>query len=138
MEKAMTSGQVDAKLMTIVRAIKQSIETSNTPGLSVNAHPNAFFLNVNGAVDLKRAAEQVLTSLESYVVAEQTKFEADVKKVEEKLWIEQRAGAVNIEDALARIRAKGELLVSGGAVEAAVAKVLSIFVPAKKADSPVL
>ena len=134
----MTSGQVDAKLMTIVRAIKQSIETRKTPGLSVNANPNAFFLNVNGAVDLKRAAEQVLASLESYVVAEQTKFEADVKKVEEKLWIEQRAGAVNIEDALARIRAKGELLVSGGAVEAAVAKVLSIFVPAKKADSPVL
>jgi hypothetical protein len=131
----MTTVQIDAKLMTIVRAIKQSIETSGTPGLSVNAHPNTFFLNVNGAVDLKRAAEHVLANLESYAVAEQTKFEADVKKVEEKLWIEQRAGAVSIEDALARIRAKGELLVNGGAVEAAVAKVLSIFVAPAKSTS---
>ena len=57
---------IDAKLMTVVQAIKQSIETSGTPGLSVNGHPNPFFLNVNGALDLQRAAELVLTRLAEY------------------------------------------------------------------------
>ena len=41
--------EVNAKLMTVVSAIRQSIETSGSPGLSVNNHPNAFFLNVIGA-----------------------------------------------------------------------------------------
>lgn len=134
----MTSGQVDAKLMTIVRAIKQSIETSNTPGLSVNAHPNAFFLNVNGAVDLKRAAEQVLQSLGEYDVNSKAKFDADVEKVYAKIVIEAKAGAVNVEDAMARIRAKAELLASAGAAETAIALTGLRKLFEKKADSPVL
>lgn len=114
---------VDAKLMTVVAAIKQSIETSGTPGLSVNGHPNPLFLNVIGAIDLSRAAQHVLARLEAYDESVKAKFEADVKKVYEKLTAEVRAGAVNVEDAMARVRAKGELLVTAGAAELASARV---------------
>jgi hypothetical protein len=111
---------VDAKLMAVVAAIKQSIETSGTPGLSVNGNPNPFFLNVIGAIDLQRAAEHVLARLEAYDEQVKAKFEADVKKVYDKLTAEIKAGAVNTEDAMARIYAKGELLVTAGAKEAAI------------------
>jgi hypothetical protein len=112
---------VDAKLMTVVAAIKQSIETSAVPGLSVNAHPNPFLLNVIGAIDLQRAAEHVLARLEAYDASVKAKFEADTQKVYDKIVAEFKTGAVNVEDAMARIYAKGELLVTAGAREAAIA-----------------
>lgn len=60
---------VDAKLITVVSAIKQSIETAAGPGVSVNSHPNPFFLNVNGALDLKHAATLILQRLEEFEAA---------------------------------------------------------------------
>jgi len=70
---------VDAKMMTVVGAIKQSIERSSGPGVSVNSHPNPFFLNVNGALDLKHAAEMILARLEEYEAAIKTKIEKEFK-----------------------------------------------------------
>lgn len=61
---------IDQRLMVVVNAIKQAIQTSASPGLSVNTHPNAFFLHVNGEIDLKRAAELALERLDRYAEAE--------------------------------------------------------------------
>lgn len=60
------SDKIDQRLITVVNAIKQAIETGVSPGLSVNRHPNLFFLHVMGEIDLKRAAENVLQRLDSY------------------------------------------------------------------------
>lgn len=73
---------VDAKLMTAVLGIKQSIERSSGPGVSVNSHPNPFFLNVNGALDLKAAAEQVIRNIESYEAALRERIEKSIKAAE--------------------------------------------------------
>lgn len=73
---------VDAKLITVVQAIRQSIETNAGPGASVNAHPNPFFLNVNGALDLKVMAETVLARLESFEAALKAKIEKSIKDAE--------------------------------------------------------
>jgi hypothetical protein len=72
---------IDAKLVTVVQAIKQSIEQSAGPGVSVNSHPNPFFLSVNGALDLKHAAELILTRLEAFEVAAKARAEAEIQKV---------------------------------------------------------
>ena len=111
------------KAIAVAIALKQSIETSAQPGLSVNMHPNAFFLNVIGSIDLLRAAEHVIRRLDDYNSGVQAKFERDVSTVMSRILTEFKAGAVNVEDAMARIYAKGELLVSAGAVEAAIAKI---------------
>lgn len=117
--------EVNAKLMTVVSAIRQSIETSGSPGLSVNNHPNAFFLNVIGAIDLLKAAELVLTRLEGYDASMRQRFDAEVATMANKLRAELKAGAVNIEDAWARIKAKagGEVLALEGAIDLASVKV---------------
>jgi hypothetical protein len=60
---------VDAKIMTVVSAIKQSLQQSGGPGSSVNSHPNPFFLNVTGEINLKHAAELIITRLEEYEAA---------------------------------------------------------------------
>lgn len=73
---------VDAKMMMVVGAIKQSIEQASGPGVSVNSHPNPFFLNVNGALDLKHAATLILQRLEEYEVAIKSKIDAAIKKAE--------------------------------------------------------
>ena len=73
---------VDAKIMTVVGAIKQSIETSAGPGVSVNSHPNPFFINVNGAFDLKHAALLIVTRLEEYEAALKAKIEKSIKAAE--------------------------------------------------------
>lgn len=73
---------VDAKLITVVQAIKQSIETAAGPGVSVNSHPNPFFLNVNGALDLKHAATLILQRLEEYEAAFKAKIEKSIKAAE--------------------------------------------------------
>lgn len=61
---------IDQRLMVVVNAFKQAIQTGMSPGLSVNTHPNVFFLHVNGEIDLKRAAELALERLDNYVRAE--------------------------------------------------------------------
>ena len=60
---------VDAKIMTVVGAIKQSLQQAGGPGSSVNTHPNPFFLNVTGEVNLKHAAELIIQRLEEYEAA---------------------------------------------------------------------
>jgi len=73
---------VDAKVMTVVSAIKQSIEHSAGPGVSVNSHPNPFFINVNGAIDLKNAAVLILQRLEEHEAAVKARIEAAIKRAE--------------------------------------------------------
>lgn len=63
--------------MTVVSAIKQSLQTSGGPGSSVNAHPNPFFLNVTGEMNLKHMAELVITRLEEYEAAVKVKLEKE-------------------------------------------------------------
>jgi hypothetical protein len=79
---------VDAKIMTVVSAIKQSLQTSAGPGSSVNTHPNPFFLNVTGEMNLKHAAELIIARLEEYEAALAIKIaklarEVDAKAKEE-------------------------------------------------------
>ena len=73
---------VDAKIMTVVSAIKQSLQTSAGPGSAVNAHPNPFFLNVSGEMNLKHAAELIITRLEEYETAIKAKIEKAIKAAE--------------------------------------------------------
>jgi hypothetical protein len=79
---------VDAKIMTVVSAIKQSLQTSAGPGSSVNTHPNPFYINVTGEMNLKHAAELIITRLEEYEAALAIKIaklarEVDAKAKEE-------------------------------------------------------
>jgi hypothetical protein len=75
---------VDAKVMTVVSAIKQSLQTSGGPGSSVNSHPNPFFLNVTGEIDLKHAATLIIQRLEEYETALKVKIEKSIKEAEAK------------------------------------------------------
>jgi hypothetical protein len=84
---------VDAKVMTVVSAIKQSLQSSCGPGSSVNNHPNPFFLNVAGEMNLKHVAELVITRLEEYEAAIQAKIEKSIKEAEAKL----RAGEAQLD-----------------------------------------
>lgn len=58
--------EVTARAMAVVAAIKHAIVTGVAPGLSVNTHPNAFFLNVIGEIDLLRAAQAAITRLDQF------------------------------------------------------------------------
>jgi hypothetical protein len=71
---------VDAKVMTVVSAIKQSLQTSASPGSSVNTHPNPFFINVQGEVNLKHAAELIIQRLQEYDEALRTKAELEIRR----------------------------------------------------------
>jgi hypothetical protein len=75
---------VDAKIMTVVSAIKQSLQMSGSPGSSVNSHPNPFFLNVNGEIDLKHAATLIVQRLEEYEAALKARIEKSIKEAEAK------------------------------------------------------
>jgi hypothetical protein len=68
----------DPKLIQGAMAIKQSIERSASPGLSVNTHPNALFLNVAGAIDLYAAAEAAYRRFCEFEQAVKARFEANV------------------------------------------------------------
>jgi len=70
---------VDAKIMTVVSAIKQSLQMSGGPGSSVNSHPNPFFLNVTGEINLKHAAELIIERIEAYEAALKEKIEKSIK-----------------------------------------------------------
>lgn len=79
---------VDAKIMTVVSAIRQSLQQSAGPGSAVNSHPNPFFLNVSGEMNLKHAAELIIARLEEYEAALAIKIaklarEVDAKAKEE-------------------------------------------------------
>jgi hypothetical protein len=76
---------VDAKIMTVVSAIKQSLQTSAGPGSSINTHPNPFFLNVTGEMNLKHAAELIVSRLEEYEAALKAKIEKSMKDAAAKL-----------------------------------------------------
>jgi hypothetical protein len=71
---------VDAKIMTVVSAIKQSLQMSGGPGSSVNSHPNPFFLNVTGEINLKHAAELIIQRVEEYEAALKLKAEKLAKE----------------------------------------------------------
>ena len=71
---------VDAKIMTVVSAIKQSLQSSGGPGSSVNSHPNPFFLNVTGEINLKHAAELIIQRVEEYEAALKVKIEKSIKE----------------------------------------------------------
>jgi hypothetical protein len=73
---------VDAKIMTVVSAIKQSLQTSGGPGSSVNSHPNPFFLNVTGEINLKHAAELVIQRIEEYETALALKIAKEVRRID--------------------------------------------------------
>jgi hypothetical protein len=73
---------VDAKIMTVVGAIKQSLQMSGGPGSSVNSHPNPFFLNVTGEMNLKHMAELVIQRVEEYEAALKVKIEKELKAIE--------------------------------------------------------
>jgi hypothetical protein len=73
---------VDAKVMTVVSAIRQSLQTAGGPGSSVNSHPNPFFLNVTGEINLKHAAELVIQRVEEYEAALKAKIEKSIKEAE--------------------------------------------------------
>ncbi len=70
---------VDAKIMTVVSAIRQSLQMSGGPGSSVNSHPNPFFLNVTGEMNLKHMAELVIQRVEEYEAAVTAKTEKERK-----------------------------------------------------------
>ena len=78
---------VDAKIMTVVSAIRQSLQMAGSPGSSVNSHPNPFFLNVTGEVNLKHIAELVITRLEEYDAALKARIEKPIKEAEAKLGV---------------------------------------------------
>jgi hypothetical protein len=75
---------IDAKIMTVVSAIKQSLQTASGPGSSVNSHPNPFFINVTGEVNLKHAAELIIQRVEEYEAALKAKIEKSIKEAEAK------------------------------------------------------
>ena len=76
---------VDAKIMTVVSAIKQSLQMSGGPESSVNSHPNPFFLNVTGEMNLKHIAELVIQRVEEYEAALKAKIEKSIKEAEAKI-----------------------------------------------------
>ena len=73
---------VDAKMLTVVNAIKQSLQMSGGPGSSVNTHPNPFFMNVTGEINLKHMAELVVTRIEEREALIKAKIEAAIKKAD--------------------------------------------------------
>jgi hypothetical protein len=75
---------VDAKVMTVVSAIRQSLQTAGGPGSSVNSHPNPFFLNVMGEINLKHAAELIIQRIEEYEIACKARIEKLIKEAEAK------------------------------------------------------
>lgn len=115
----------DPKVIAVAFALKQSLEQNGGAGSSINAHPNQFFLNVNGAVDLYKMAEAALARAVSYEENLRTQFEDGVKVLANKIGAELRMGAVSVEDALARLKTKagGELLAGIGVLEEAVSRV---------------
>jgi hypothetical protein len=66
--------------MCIVAALRHGIQTLNSPGLSINTHPNPFFLHVIGELDLKHIAERVLKNVEEFAKTEAARILKEAKK----------------------------------------------------------
>lgn len=129
---------IDQKVVEVVNAIRQAIETNPHAGLSVNSHPNQYFLNVIGALDLKRIAETVLARIESYDASVKARFEAEVQKLAGKIRAELKAGAADVESALKSVfsKAQGEVAQATGIVEVAQARVEQEVAAAKAVVDP--
>lgn len=67
------------RALAAARALKLAIERGVSPGLSVNSHPNPFFLNVAGSIDLLAAATYMVEDLERFDAALAAQKEADAK-----------------------------------------------------------
>jgi hypothetical protein len=66
--------------MCVVAALRHGIQTLNSPGLSINTHPNPFFLHVIGELDLKHIAERVLKNVEEFAKTEAARILKEAKK----------------------------------------------------------
>jgi hypothetical protein len=86
---------VDAKLMCIVAALRHGIQTLNSPGLSINTHPNPFFLHVIGELDLKHIAERVLLQLGQFEQAELARQDLVAAKLKQESDAATAASAVD-------------------------------------------
>lgn len=128
----------DPKVISVAQAIKMSFEVNAGAGSSVNAHPNAFFLNIAGAVDLYKAAEAALHRAAAYDKSLAATFEFNVKHLVNRIREEMNAGAVSVADAVARIKTKagGELLAAEGVLEEAIAWVRTAREIAKPIAKP--
>lgn len=62
------SKPLDARTLAAIGAIRQAIQQSPEPGLSVNSHPNPFFLSVIGSLDLRKIAELVIERVDEVPV----------------------------------------------------------------------
>jgi hypothetical protein len=90
--------------MTVVSALKQSLQQSGGPGSSVNTHPNPFFLNVTGEINLKHMAELVIERIESYEADLKAKIEKAIHEAEAKAKLaEEQAKAIFGADAKAKL-----------------------------------
>jgi len=78
----MTTALIDAQLMCIVAALRHGIQTLNSPGLSLNTHPNPFFVHVIGELDLKHIAERVVKNLEQFEKSEAIRIAAAAREVD--------------------------------------------------------
>jgi hypothetical protein len=119
----------DPKVIAVAMAIKQSLEMNTGSGGTVQAHPNAFFLNVTGSIDLYKAAEAALRRVDSYAVAQAEAFEYNVAQLANKIGAEIRQGAVSVEDALARVKTKagGEIIAAEGVLEEATTRAAAVL-----------
>lgn len=59
------SKPLDARTTAAIGAIRQAIQQSQEPGLSVNSHPNPFFLSIIGSIDLRKIAELVIERVDA-------------------------------------------------------------------------
>jgi hypothetical protein len=65
--------------------MKQSLQQAGGPGSSVNSHPNPFFLNVTGEINLKHMAELVIQRIEAYEADLLKKLEAKAEATKAEL-----------------------------------------------------
>jgi hypothetical protein len=94
---------VDAKLLIVVNAIKQSLQMSGGPGSSVNTHPNPFFMNVTGEINLKHMAELVVTRIEEHEALVKAKIEAAFKLAEADAAVFNAAMAKGVDESKAAL-----------------------------------
>jgi hypothetical protein len=67
---------LDPRAVVVANAIRHSMQVNATAGSSVNAHPNPFFINVLGEVDLLKAGESALRALDAYEAGQKKAAEA--------------------------------------------------------------
>ncbi|HKD76182.1 MAG TPA: hypothetical protein VKB76_11840 [Ktedonobacterales bacterium] len=65
----MANTLLDTRVLLVVGAIRQALTNFAGPGTSVNAHPNPFFLNVIGEVNMRQMAELILERIDKEAAA---------------------------------------------------------------------